>query len=383
MKERKETSKRKQSLKKKNSKEATQDVEKISYYLGLEITPKKRESLKDFLEKIKAFFYKIHRKGLQKLTIMFIPHSESSILNFHINFYTLFAIFLGVFLVGSTSVMMLVYRSSQNLQYYDMGVTSSQFYLQSARLAEEILPMHNQILQFAETIAKMHSNLRISRKKGEGGFSYDVTLEQIEYLKYLIQECKQKKEECDQKTIEEILKISLNISNLDNEILKETNTQLEEILQKLQSEEIQHFFSFIPTGLPVKGFISNNYGSKVILDRGNHYPLRGVEIFTLPRAPVYATAKGKITEIKYHPVFGLSIWIEHLPGIKSFFAHLDEVIVQPNQIVNKGDVIAYSGKSGKTLRNMIYYEVHIGTLAFNPHILMNDLQTLWMKLHKP
>jgi murein DD-endopeptidase MepM/ murein hydrolase activator NlpD len=51
-------------------------------------------------------------------------------------------------------------------------------------------------------------------------------------------------------------------------------------------------------------------------------------------------------------------------------------------MVQKGNVIGFSGKTGKTNKNMLYYEIHIGTMAFNPHILMNDLQTLWLNLQK-
>jgi murein DD-endopeptidase MepM/ murein hydrolase activator NlpD len=356
------------------------EAEIYSKYLEIDLHKDKDKKWAKIKENLLLLLKKIHTKGKQKITIMFIPHSESSILNLHINFYTLFFSLTTIIVVGFFSILMIIQRSSQNIQYYDMGITNSQFYLQSSRLAEEIIPMHKAILEFAETIAIIHQKLRIDSKEGEGGFAYNTTFDQIEKLNGLIEECKKQKEQCSQNTIENILQISLNLSLLDNEILQGTNKQIKEINDKINSEEMKNFFSYIPTGIPVKGFIANNYGTKSIIERGNNYPLRGVEILTLPHSPVYATAKGKVVEIGYHPVFGIYIWIEHLSGIKSFYAHLDEVQVSLNQIINKGDRIAYTGKTGKINKNLLYYEIHIGTVAFNPHILINDLQTLWLNL---
>ncbi|GIX42013.1 MAG: peptidase M23 [Leptospiraceae bacterium] len=384
--------KQNKKIKNRNSKHQDSELQKkklqeeeakiYSKYLEIDFNKNQQNKWQKFKENVILYLKKIHTKGKQKITIMFIPHSESSILNLHINFYTLFFSLTGIFIVGLISILIIIQRSSQNIQYYDMGITNSQFYLQSSRLAEEVIPMHKAILEFASTIATIHQKLRINSEQGEGGFAYNTTFDQIEKLKALINECKLQKEACSQDTIENILQITLNISLLDNDILKSTNQQIVEINEKLKSEETKNFFSYIPTGLPVQGFIRNNYATRSIIERGNNYPLRGIEFLTLPHSPVYATANGKVVEINYHPVFGVYVWIEHLTGIKSFYAHLDEVQVSLNQIVKKGDIIGFSGKTGKTDKNLLYYEIHIGTVAFNPHILLNDLQTLWLNLQK-
>ncbi len=374
---------KKKKLIQNNPKKKIQKKEKEQIAKYLEVPIKQNTNRWEyFKETFYEWINKIHKKGKQKITIMFIPHSESSILNLHINFYILsIALFL-ILTTGVLSIIMIIQRSSQNIQYYDMGVTNSQFYLQSSRLGEEIIPMHDTILKFAKTISTIHQKLQIESKEGKGGYALKTTFDQIEHLKKLTNECMKQKEACSQQTIENILQISLNISLLDNEILADVNDQLKGIIQKLNSEEIKTFFSYIPVDMPVQGFIKNNYGTTTVLERGNNYPLRGIEFLTLPHSPVYATAQGKVTEIKYDPIFGLCIWIEHLSGIKTFYAHLDEVNVNQNQIVERGQIIGYTGKTGKTNHNLLYYEVHIGTMAFNPHILINDLQTLWLNLQK-
>lgn len=367
----------------KKSKSKAQKNEKLLIAKYLEVPIKQKTNRwENFKDTLYDGIIKIHKKGMQKITIMFIPHSESSILNLHINFYVLTITFLFITIVGIFSIIMIIQRSSQNIQYYDMGVTNSQFYLQSSRLGEEIIPMHNTILKFAQTITTIHQKLQVESKEGKGGYALKTTFDQMEHLKELINECMKQKENCSQETIENILKISLNISLLDNEILSDINEQLKGIIEKLNSEELKTFFTYIPVDMPVEGFIKTNYGTTTILERGNNYPLRGIEFLTLPHSPVYATAQGNVTEIKYDPIFGLCVWIEHLSGIKTFYAHLNEVNVSRNEFVQKGQIIGYTGKTGKTHHNMLYYEVHIGTMAYNPHILMNDIQVLWLNLLK-
>ncbi len=267
--------KKNKSLSEEKIKQIETETKKYANYLEIPQTINKKK-FKEFLSNIKewciSIIKKIHKKGIQKITIMLIPHSESSILNLHINFYSLFFIILLILSLGIFSIVNIIHRSSQNIQYYDMGITNSQFYLQSSRLGEEIIPMHSTILEFAELISTIHSKLRIDSTKGKGGYAFNTTFDQIEKLKSLIAECKKEKELCSTETIENLLQISLNIAMMDNEILNEVNTQIKEINERIQSDAIKNFFENIPVGLPVKGFIRNNYSTRTILERGNNYP---------------------------------------------------------------------------------------------------------------
>ena len=60
------------------------------------------KTLKIFLSAIGSFFKFIVRKGRQRFTVMFIPHSEKKIFNFHISVFSLvFVLCLIVVLVIS------------------------------------------------------------------------------------------------------------------------------------------------------------------------------------------------------------------------------------------------------------------------------------------
>lgn len=70
--------------------------------------------------------------------------------------------------------------------------------------------------------------------------------------------------------------------------------------------------------------------------------------FKCPRkTPVQAADNGKVTWIgDSGDGFGNCIRVEHSDGTKSYYCHLDEIYVELDQMVMKGQIIAASGNTG-------------------------------------
>ncbi len=381
-----ELKKYKSPRKKLRNPEQKEDLIKyINYLKSNEITEEisqNKKFFRTFYNNLKIIFQKIHKKGKKKITVMFIPHSESRTLSLNFNYYTLFITSFLVLVIIITSTSIMIYRNAQNMEYYDIGITNKHFYLQTSRLGTEIIPMYKNVIHFAENIIKIHKSLSIQSENPKGGISEKITQPQLEALEQKINICKEKKEQCEKETIKEILDISLNLSLLNNQIIKELNEKVDEISKEMNSSEFQNFFKHIPLGLPVNGSIKYSYKTKFSIERGTQKPITGIEISTFPNTPVRTLASGKVVEINYNPYFGLYLWIEHLPGLKTFYGHLGEVIVKKNENIEKGKIIGYTGKTGFTNKNILYYEIHIGNMVFNPHILINDVQMLWLNQQK-
>lgn len=341
--------------------------------------------LPGLMARLKDWRFRIHRRGRERITVMVVPHTESNIINLHISNYTLFGSIglLAIFL--SASLITIINRSAETIQFYDMGLTNSQFHIQSARLADEIIPLHERISVYTNTLASIYT--RLNGKPEElpprGGVAEQVVEKEIEDLNRLISECKKAGETCEQSRIEGILRRSLYLSILDNEKLKKAIEISNRVIKDLNSTEKQHILKMTPNIWPVNGAIAVPYGDRFDVERGNGEALRGVWFQTNPGAEVLSTAPGKIAEINYQPRFGLYIWVEHPVGVRTFYAHLDRVAVNVGDNVDKGQVIGYAGRSGGAPSNMLYYEIHIGTVAYNPHAFLNHLQSLWLKPQNP
>lgn len=91
--------------------------------------------------------------------------------------------------------------------------------------------------------------------------------------------------------------------------------------------------------------------------------------------PVYASGDGKIkwTRSSFSG-YGKQIEIDHGFGYVTKYAHLDKFVVKPGQTIKRGDLIAYSGNSGKSTAPHLHYEVHLNGKKINPiHYFSRDL----------
>ncbi len=101
----------------------------------------------------------------------------------------------------------------------------------------------------------------------------------------------------------------------------------------------------------------------------------GVDFSLEVGTPVYATGDGKIrwTRSSFGG-YGKQIEIDHGFGYVTKYAHLDKFIVKKGQQVKRGDLIGYSGNSGKSTAPHLHYEVRLNGKKINPiHYFSRDL----------
>ena len=76
-----------------------------------------------------------------------------------------------------------------------------------------------------------------------------------------------------------------------------------------------------------------------------HY---GLDFSIKVGTPIYATADGKAVVVKTSfGGFGKHIYLDHGNGYRTVYAHLDKFNIKRGQKVKRGELIAYSGNSGK------------------------------------
>lgn len=333
-----------------------------------------------FLLRMNDFRDKINKKGRERLTVMVIPHTEKKIFNLHVNMFTIAGIVVTTIVILIVSVINLVGKSGEDIQFYDMGLTNTQFNMQSTRMAEEMIPLHKSINQYTNTIAELYLKLDGQEENvyGQGGAAEAIASDEIADLENLIEECRELGDGCDQGRTEEILRRILFLSRQDNENLRRAVELSDRVLEQLRSSEKQNLLANTPVVWPVRGYIITPYGWQTDIVRGRLNYRQGIEIGARYGAEIIAPAPGKITDIGYNDIYGLHMWVEHRFGIQTFYAHLDRLRVSRGDQVSRGQVIGYVGRSGNATMDMLYYEVHVGTVAYNPHSFLNHLQDQWL-----
>jgi murein DD-endopeptidase MepM/ murein hydrolase activator NlpD len=261
-----------------------------------------------------------------------------------------------------------------------MGLTNSQFNMQSVKMAEEMMPLHERVTQYASTIAELYVKLDGDESVvlGQGGVAQGVIDSEVSDLKRLVEDCRGLGDDCDQQLTEEILRKVIYLSRQDNHNLKKAVEISDRILAELGTREKQSLLRNTPSIWPTRGYLLSPYGRVADPLRGRDVFQRGIQIGAVQGTEVYATAPGEVTDVSYDASYGLQIRVRHRYGLATFYGHLDRSRVKKGDEVARGQVIAYVGKSGRTSISMLYYEVHVGTVAYNPHAFLNHLQDIWL-----
>ena len=126
----------------------------------------------------------------------------------------------------------------------------------------------------------------------------------------------------------------------------------------------------IPSGMPIEyRGVSSNFGWR------NH-PLRrsqrefhtGTDFRGHVGTPIYATADGVVELVRANKTvgFGNLITVAHSYGFKTLYAHLQRMMVNQGDFVQKGQLIAYSGNTGYSSGPHLHYEVRYLNKPLDP-----------------
>ncbi len=119
----------------------------------------------------------------------------------------------------------------------------------------------------------------------------------------------------------------------------------------------------IPSSWPLtrRGYITRKF--TVLTDR---HP--GIDIAVPRNTPVKATGSGIVTEVRYDPIYGSCVLIDHGNGFASFYAHNTRLCVTTGQRVRKNDLIAFSGSSGASTAPHLHYELRKDGVPVDPQL---------------
>lgn len=117
---------------------------------------------------------------------------------------------------------------------------------------------------------------------------------------------------------------------------------------------------------PVAGEISSLYGMrKPGIDR-EFSAHKGVDIEAPMGAKIFASAKGRVIFAGEAKGYGKMVKIQHGKNIKTMYAHASKVLVKKGRKVNKGQVIAFVGRSGDAKQPHLHFELHYKDVPIDP-----------------
>ncbi|CAA7194917.1 M23 family metallopeptidase [Chryseobacterium potabilaquae] len=126
-----------------------------------------------------------------------------------------------------------------------------------------------------------------------------------------------------------------------------------------------------PTTKPVANTNSTEKNASPSTETNQMQFHKGLDIAVPYGSDVRAAAAGKIIFSGQKGGYGNCVIVSHGNGLATLYGHLSELVVQANDEVKVGQVIAKSGNSGRSTGPHLHYEVHKNNTPINPKLFMN------------
>ena len=157
--------------------------------------------------------------------------------------------------------------------------------------------------------------------------------------------------------LERFTDLQLQIDDRQNKLML-----LESILMDRELRE-----QVVPTGRPVvKGWMSSHFGKRIDPFSGKSSWHAGVDFAGKHGSDVISVASGIVTLAKDNHGFGKVVEISHGNGFLTRYAHNSKLVVKTGDKVEKGQVIAKMGSTGRSTGPHVHFEVVKNGKVVNP-----------------
>ena len=146
--------------------------------------------------------------------------------------------------------------------------------------------------------------------------------------------------------------------------LKLLNDTYEVFVERLHQFKLR--YASTPSMRPLYGRIMSRYGWRRHPVHGTKKHHKGMDIASWTGAPIQVTADGIIEYAGWSSSFGYVVVVDHGYGLRTYYAHCSQLLVDKRDRVKKGQVIAQVGSTGLSTGPHLHYEIRKRRKSVNP-----------------
>lgn len=123
----------------------------------------------------------------------------------------------------------------------------------------------------------------------------------------------------------------------------------------------------LPNSSPVAvAYRSSSYGWRIDPFTGQNAFHEGLDFPAEVGTPIYAAAGGIVSTAEESAGYGKLVKIEHGAGLETRYAHNSKILVKAGERVEKGQIIAEMGSTGRSTGPHLHYEIRLNGNALDP-----------------
>jgi murein DD-endopeptidase MepM/ murein hydrolase activator NlpD len=292
-------------------------------------------------------------KRSKHLTIMVVPDDTGRVIS--VKFKA--PLFIGLLLVWVVSVILSAFIIARHANYRATLAYDRYLEIKHGEFSKEMVESRDTVKRVTEIDKQMRDMLQLKSRDaivkytGFGGPSYLDT-------KLLENDVKNGDEVISRKAFE------LAVKYVDDQA-KYSEKSFQEIVGYITEQRAR--LTAVPSGWPIKGWITASFGSRIDPFTGSLSFHAGVDIANDIGTPVKVTADGVVVFAAFDTGgYGNLVMVNHGNGYLTKYGHMLKYIVSPGQYVKKGQVMGYLGDTGRSTAPHLHYEVRLNGIAVNP-----------------
>ncbi len=151
----------------------------------------------------------------------------------------------------------------------------------------------------------------------------------------------------------------------EDETLNERVTDLRRRLERWQS--LQSAVKNLPLVAPLGEYrLASGFGGRRDPFTGRWAAHNGIDMAVQAGTPIHATGPGTVVLTGWHGGYGWMVEVDHGMGVRTRYAHMQQILAEKGQKVEVGSKIGLVGSSGRSSGPHLHYEILIDGKAVDP-----------------
>jgi murein DD-endopeptidase MepM/ murein hydrolase activator NlpD len=298
------------------------------------------------------------KKREKHLTIMLVPDDNSKVVSIRLSGI----IFAGLLLLWVSGIAVSAFIISRHANYRATIEYNKYLNQKHKVFTAEVLRAREAVKRISELDGQLRGMLKLKSREGiikYTGFGGPTNIDSQMLEKHIK----------DRDSSIETDSFALAAKYIDEESRK-SEQSYQQIIKYITEQRAR--MTAVPSGWPVKGWITAGFGSRMDPFTGALTFHEGVDIANDEGTPIKAQADGVIVGAGFERGYGNVVLINHANGYTTRFGHMRNFVVTKGQHIKKGQILGYMGSTGRSTASHLHYEVRLNGVAVNPVRYMRE-----------